>query len=96
MQNLTTLRWLQGIAGFVLFGGLAAMVLLEMLVPRDASVRSLRRVLHGTHNLVLVAVRHRRAVGGVRRHHLAHAAVVPVPPLRRAVHVAVAAAAARA
>ncbi len=53
MQSLDTLRWLQSIAGLVLFGGLAAMVLLEVLVPRDASVRSLRRVLHGTHNLIL-------------------------------------------
>lgn len=53
MQNLDTLHWLQSIAGFVLFGGLAAMALLEVLVPRDGSVRSLRRVLHGTHNLVL-------------------------------------------
>ena len=53
MQSLDTLHRLQGIAGFVLFGGLAAMALLEVLAPRDASIRSLRRVLHGTHNLVL-------------------------------------------
>lgn len=52
-QNLDLLQLLKSIAAFVLFGGLAAMIILEMLAPRDGSVRSLRRVLHGTHNLIL-------------------------------------------
>ena len=53
VQNLDFLLYLQSIAGVVLFGGLGMMLALELLWPRDGAVRSLRRLRHGTHNLLL-------------------------------------------
>ncbi len=52
-HNLDLLLLLKRVAAWVLFGGFAAMLTMELALPRDVSVRTARRLFHGSHNLLL-------------------------------------------
>ncbi len=52
-HNFELLIYLKHAAGIVLFGGFVAALAAELLIPRVGSAWNWRRIMHGTHNLLL-------------------------------------------